>query len=61
MSSSPLKEELQKILGQVKNHSNASEETMVTPPEKSPLQEWKYPIPEDALYTDGSSQGNPSK
>ena len=42
-------------------HSNAPEETMVAPPEKSPVQKGKYPIPEDTWYTDGSSKGNPSK
>ena len=57
----PLKEELQKILGPVTYHSDAPKETLVTPPEKSPVQEGKYPIPEDAWYTDGSSKGNPSK
>ena len=60
LSSSPLKE-LQKILGAVTYHSNAPEETMVAPSEKSPVQEGKYPIPEDAWYADGSSKGNPSK
>ena len=60
LSSSPLKE-LQKILGAVTYHSNAPEETMVAPPEKSPVQKGKYPIPEDTWYTDGSSKGNPSK
>ena len=34
---------------------------MVTCPEESPVQEGKYPIPEDAWYTDGSSRGNPSR
>ena len=61
LSSSPLKEELQKILGPVMYHSDAPKETLVAPPEKSPVQEGKYPIPEDAWYTDGSSKGNPSK
>ena len=61
LSSSPLKEELQKILGPVTYHSDAPKETLVAPPEKSPVQEGKYPIPEDAWYTDGSSKGNPSK
>jgi len=42
-------------------HSDAPKEILVTPPEKSPVQEGKYPIPEDAWYTDGSSKGNPSK
>jgi len=42
-------------------HTDALKETLVTPPEKSPIQEGKYPIPEDAWYTDGSSKGNPSK
>lgn len=42
-------------------HSDAPEETFVTPPEKSPVHEGKYPIPEDVWYTDGSSKGNLSK
>ncbi|XP_052553514.1 uncharacterized protein LOC128087697 [Tympanuchus pallidicinctus] len=61
LSSSPLKEELQKILGPVTYHSDAPKEILVAPPEKSPVQDGKYPIPEDAWYTDGSSKGNPSK
>lgn len=31
------------------------------PPEKSPIQEEEYPIPEDVWYTDGFSKGNLSK
>ena len=58
LPSSPLKE-LQKILGSVIYHSNAPEETMAVPPEKSLVQEGKYPIPEDVWYMDGSSKGNP--
>jgi len=46
-----LKEELQKILGPVTYHSDAPKETLVAPPEKSPVQEGKYPIPEDAWYS----------
>ena len=42
-------------------HSNAPEETMVAPPEKGPIQEGQYPIPQDAWYMDRSSKGNPSK
>ena len=61
LSSSPLKEKLQKILGPGTYHSDAPKETLDTPPEKSPVQEGKYPIPEDAWYTDGSSKGNLSK
>ena len=61
LSSSPLKEELQKILGPVTYHSETPEEIVVTCPEESPVQEGKYPIPEDAWYTDGSSRGNPSR
>ena len=57
---SPLKE-VQKILGLVMYHSDVPEETMVAAPEKSSVQEGKYPIPEDAWYTDRSSKGNPSK
>ena len=60
LSLSQLKE-LQKILGPVTYRSDAPKETLVAPPEKSPVQEGKYPIPEDAWYTDGSSKGNPSK
>lgn len=36
-------------------------QTMVTCPEKSPMQEGKYPIPEDVWYTDGSSKRDSSK
>ena len=61
LSSSPLKEELQKILGPLTYHSDAPKGILVAPPQKSPAQEGKYPIPEDAWYTDGSSRGNPSK
>jgi len=43
-----LKEELLKILGPVTYHSDVPEETTVTPLERSPTQEGKYPIPEDA-------------
>ena len=42
-------------------HSDAPKETLVAPPEKSPVQEDKYPIPDDAWYPDGSSKGNLSK
>jgi len=42
-------------------HSDASKEPLVAPPGKSPVQERKYPIPEDTWYTDRSSKGNPSK
>lgn len=41
--------------------SDAPKETLVALPEKSPAQEGKYPIPEDAWYTDGSSKGNLNK
>ena len=34
---------------------------MVTRPEKSPVQEGKYSIPEDAWCTHGSSRGNPRR
>ncbi|XP_065599365.1 uncharacterized protein LOC136052867 [Cyrtonyx montezumae] len=61
LSSSLLKEELQKTLGPVTYHSDAPKQTLVAPPQKSPVQEGKYPIPEDAWYMDGSSKGNPSK
>ena len=61
LSSSPLREELQKILGPVTYHSDAPTETLVIPSEESPVQEGKYTIPEDAWYTDGSSKGNMSK
>jgi len=60
LSSSLLKEELQKILGPVTYHTDAPKETLVAPPGKSPVQEGKYPIPDDAWYTDGLSKGNPS-
>ena len=60
-SLSPLKEELQKILVSVMYHSDGPEGTMLTPQEKSPVQEGKYLIPKDAWYTDGSSKGNLSK
>ena len=42
-------------------HNDALKETLVAPPEKSPVQEGKYPIPEDVWYIDGSSKGNLSK
>ena len=61
LSSSSLKGELQKILGPVTYRSDTPEETVITPLQKSPIQEGKHPIPEDAPYTDGSSKGNPSK
>jgi len=61
LSSSPLKEELQKILGPVTYHSDAPKETLVAPPEKSPIQEGRYPIPENGWYTDGFSKGNLSR
>jgi len=41
-------------------HSDVPEEK-VTPSEKSPTQEGKYLIPEDACYMDGSSKGNLNK
>ena len=41
--------------------SDAPKETLVAPPEKSPVQDGKYPIPEDACYMGESSKGNPSK
>jgi len=59
-SSSPLKEELQKILGPVTYPSDAPKETLVAPPEKSPVQEGKYPIPEDAWYK-WVQQGQPEQ
>ena len=52
---------IQKILGPVTYHNDALKETLVAPPEKSPVQEGKYPTPEDTCYTDRSSKGNPSK
>ena len=61
LSSSPLKKELQMVLGPVTYHNDALKETLVAPPEKSPVQEGKYPTPEDTCYTDRSSKGNPSK
>ena len=61
LSSSPLKEELQKILGPVTYRNDAPKEILVAPLEKSCVQEGKYLIPEDAWYTDGSSKGNLSK
>lgn len=33
----------------------------IAPPERSPVQEGKYPIPEDSRYTNRSSKGNPTK
>lgn len=58
LCSSSLKEEVQKILGPVTYHSDVPKETFFTPPEKSSIQEGKYPIPDDAWYTDWSSKGN---
>ena len=46
LSSLPLKEKLQKILGPVTYYSDVLKETFVTPLEKSSIQEGKYPIPE---------------
>jgi len=60
LSLSQLKE-LQKILGSVRYHSDVPKDMMVSPPEKSLIQEGKYPIPEGAWYADGSSKGKPSK
>ena len=60
LSSSPLKKEFQKILGPVTYHGDAPKETLVAPPEKSPIQKGKHPTPEDAWYMDGSSKGNPN-
>ena len=59
LSSSPLEEEHH--LGLVMYHGYVPEETMIAPLERSPVQEGKYPIPEDTWYTDGSSKGNLSK
>jgi len=42
-------------------HSDVPKDMMVSPPEKSLIQEGKYPIPEGAWYADGSSKGKPSK
>ncbi len=50
LSSSPLKKELQMVLGPVTYHSDVPKETLVTPPEKSCVQEGTYPIPEDASW-----------
>lgn len=61
LSSSLLKEELQKILGLLMYHSDEPEETVVAPPAKCLLQEGKYPTPEDVWYTDGFRKDNPSK
>jgi len=35
-------------------HSDAPEEKTVAPPEMRPIQEGKYPIPEDACYMEVS-------
>jgi len=61
LSSSPLKDELQKILSPVTYHSDALKETLVAPPERSPIQEGKYHIPEDAWYVHRYSKGNANK
>jgi len=45
----------------VSYYSDALKETMIALLEKSPVQEGKYPIPEDAWYMDGSRKGNSSK
>ena len=42
-------------------HSDVPKEISVTPSERNPIQEGKYPVSEDAWYMDGSSKGNLSK
>lgn len=49
------------MLDTVTQHSDTPKETTIAPPWRSPIQERKYPIPEVAWYTGGSSKGNPSK
>lgn len=34
------------------HHSDTQKETLVAPPEKSPIQEGKYPVPEDVYLYD---------
>lgn len=42
-------------------HSEKPEDMVVTHLEKSPIQEGKYPVPEDTWYIDGSTRGTPSR
>ena len=62
LSSSPLSEELQRLLGLVTYTSEKQEELSFEPlAAESPFREEKAPIPEDAWYTDDSSHGQPQK
>ena len=62
LSSSPLSEELQCLLGPVIYTSEKQEELAFEPlAAESPYQEGKAPLPKDAWYTDGSSRGQPPK
>ena len=62
LSTSPLSEELQRLLGPVTYTSGKQEELAFEPlVAETPYQEGKAPIPEDAWYTDGSSCGQPPK
>jgi len=60
LSLSTLKE-LQKILGPITYHSKTPEKIIFTSSEKSPIQEGKFSVPEDAWYMYGFSRENPSK
>lgn len=60
LSASPLKK-LQKILDPAVYHSDAPRETTIDPLKRRPVQEGKYPFPEDVWYTDVSRKRNPSK
>ena len=60
LSSSPLSEELQCLLGLVTYTSGKQEELAFEPlVAESPYREGRAPIPEDAWYTDSSSCGQP--
>ena len=61
-STSPLSGELHHLLWPVTYTSGKQEELAFQPlVAKTPYQEGKAPIPEDAWYTDGSSYGQPLK
>lgn len=59
LSSSPLNTELQQVLGPVELTAQAEPSTLPRREdlEPSPYKEGQSPVPEDAWFTDGSSQG----
>ncbi|XP_054543882.1 uncharacterized protein LOC129144682 [Talpa occidentalis] len=62
LSTSPLRVELQEVLGPVTYTSMEpnSEACIEAEPEASPYKEGRAPIPAEAWYTDGSSRGQPA-